>query len=99
VQRKRGAAITAALWADRKNLTFIACITRLLILPWVRIPHLASHILGRMAKMLSGDLERFYCHPLYYLETFVDRDCSQGTCYIAANWIHIGKTTGRGKND
>jgi len=82
-----------------RNLSLIACNTRFLILPWVRIPHLASHILGKMAKMLSGDWERFYRHPLYYLETFVDRDRFQGTCYLAANWIRVGKTTGRGKND
>jgi len=49
--------------------------------------------------MVSGDWERFYSHPLYYLETFVDRDRFQGTCYLAANWIRVGKTTGRGKND
>ena len=82
-----------------QNLSFIACNTRFLILPWVRIPHLASHILGKMAKMLAGDWERFYHHPLHYLETFVDRDRFQGTCYLAANWIRVGKTTGRGKND
>jgi hypothetical protein len=82
-----------------KNLSLIACNTRFLILPWVRVPHLASHLLGKMAKMVSGDWERFYCHPLHYLETFVDRDRFRGTCYLAANWINVGKTTGRGKND
>jgi len=60
---------------------------------------LASHILGKMVKILPGDWERLYRHPLYYLETFVDRDRFAGTCYRAANWIHVGRTTGRGKND
>lgn len=82
-----------------KNLSLIACNTRFLILPWVKVSCLASHILGKMAKMLSGDWERFYHHPLYYLETFVDRDLFAGTCYRAANWANVGKTTGRGKND
>ena len=73
--------------------------TRFLILPWVRVPHLASHILGRMAKILSNDWERLYHHPVYYLETFVDKQRFKGTCYKAANWIYLGDTTGRGKND
>jgi hypothetical protein len=82
-----------------KNLSLIACNTRFLILPWVKVSCLASRLLGKMARMLSGDWERFYNHPLYYLETFVDRDLFAGTCYRAANWINVGKTTGRGKND
>ena len=82
-----------------KNLSLIACNTRFLILPWVRVSFLASHILGKMAKILPKDWERFYHHPLYYLETFIDRERFHGTCYRAANWIYLGKTTGRGKND
>jgi len=82
-----------------QNLSLIACNTRFLLLPWVRVPCLASHILGKMVKTLPGDWERLYRHPLYYLETFVDRDRFAGTCYRAANWIHVGRTTGRGKND
>lgn len=82
-----------------KNLSLIACNTRFLILPWVRVSCLASHILGKMVKILSKDWERFYHHPLYYLETFIDRERFHGTCYRAANWIYLGKTTGRGKND
>lgn len=86
--------------ADRKrNISLMAYNTRFLILPWVRVPHLASHILGRMAKILSNDWERLYHHPVYYLETFVDKQRFKGTCYKAANWIYIGDTTGRGKND
>ena len=72
---------------------------RFLVLPWVQVPHLASHILGRMARQLSGDWERSYGHPLYFLETFVDADRFRGTCYRAANWIALGPTTGRGKDD
>lgn len=82
-----------------KNLSLIACNTRFLILPWVRISCLASHILGKMVKVLPKDWERFYGHPLYYLETFVDRERFAGTCYRAANWVNVGRTTGRGKND
>ena len=83
--------------ARRRNIRFIAYNTRYLILPWVRVPHLASHILGRMARMVSQDWERIYGHPVYYLETFIDPERSRGTCYRAANWIALGLTTGRGK--
>jgi hypothetical protein len=82
-----------------KNLSLIACNTRFLILPWVKVSCLASHILGGMARMLPKEWERVYSHPLHYLETFIDQDRFYGTCYRAANWIYIGKTTGRGKND
>jgi hypothetical protein len=82
-----------------KNLSLIACNTRFLILPWVYVSCLASHILGRMVKVLPLDWERLYHHPLYYLETFVDRERFPGTCYRAANWLYLGQTTGRGKND
>jgi hypothetical protein len=82
-----------------KSLSLIACNTRFLILPWVRVTCLASHILGKMVKILPKDWERFYHHPLYYLETFIDRERFHGTCYRAANWLYLGQTTGRGKND
>jgi hypothetical protein len=83
----------------RQNLHLMAYQTRFLILPWVRVPHLASHLLGRMAKRLSADWQRLYRHPVYYEETFVDIERFKGTCYRAANWFYLGKTTGRGKND
>jgi len=73
--------------------------TRFLILPWVEVPHLASHILGRMARQISEDWERIYGHPIYLLETFIDPERFRGTCYRAANWVLLGRTTGRGKND
>src|SRR5579872_2200310 len=83
--------------ARRRNLRFLAYNTRFLILPWVRVEHLASHILGRMAARISGDWQRMYGHPIYFLETFVDPERFRGTCYRAANWVLLGKTTGRGK--
>jgi hypothetical protein len=82
-----------------KHLSLMACNTRFLILPWVQVSCLASHILGKMVKILPVDWKRIYNHPLYYLETFVDQDLFPGTCYRAANWIYVGQTTGRGKND
>jgi Domain of unknown function (DUF4338) len=83
--------------ARRRNIRFIAYNTRFLILPWVRIPHLASHILGRAAGALRGDWERLYSHPVYFAETFIDPGRFRGTCYRAANWVLMGLTTGRGK--
>ena len=85
--------------ARRRNIRFIAYNTRFLILPWVRIENLASHILGRMATRISDDWQRMYAHPIYLLETFVDPERFRGTCYRAANWVLLGRTTGRGKND
>ena len=83
----------------RKNISLIAYNTRFLILPWVQVPHLASHLLGRMSRRICSDWKKVYNHPVYYLETFVDTERFAGTCYKAANWIYLGKTTGRGKND
>jgi hypothetical protein len=72
---------------------------RFLILPWVRVPHLASHLLGKLGRRISDDWVDKYGHPLYLLETFVERDRFRGTCYQAANWIHVGSTQGRSRND
>ena len=83
----------------KKNLQLIAYNSRFLILPWVQIRHLASHLLGRVAKAVSADWERVYSHRIYFLETFVDIEKFKGTCYKAANWIYLGDTTGRGKDD
>jgi len=85
--------------ARTKNIRFVAYQTRFLILPWVRVPHLASHILGRMARQLSADWQRVYAHPVHFTETFVDTERNRGTCYRATNWIDLGLTTGRGKAD
>jgi len=85
--------------ARRRNIRFLAYNTRFLILPWVRVPHLASHILGRMAAVLSDDWQGMYHHPIYFAETFIDPGRFRGTCYRAANWVLMGITTGRGKDD
>jgi hypothetical protein len=83
----------------KKNLSFMAYNTRFLVLPWVNIKCLASHILAQVVRILPEDWQRLYHHRVYYLETFVDTQRFKGTCYKAANWIYLGKTTGRGKND
>ena len=82
--------------ARRKNLRYLAYNTRFLILPWVRVPHLASHLLGRMARVVARDWEGVYGHGVYFLETFVDPGRFRGTCYRAANWVYLGRTVGRG---
>lgn len=87
-----------SLEARRRNIRFIAYNTRFLILPWVRVEHLASHLLARMVGRISGDWQQVYGHPLYFVETFVDPERFRGTCYRAANWVLLGKTTGRGKD-
>lgn len=85
--------------ARRQHIRFLAYNTRFLILPWVRVPHLASHLLGQMARRVPADWQQVYGHPVYFLETFVDPTRSRGTCYRAANWRILGQTTGRGKDD
>jgi hypothetical protein len=84
--------------ARRRNIRYLAYNARFLILPWVEVPNLASHLLGRMAKRVPADWQALYGHPVYYLETFVDPQRFRGTCYRAANWIALGLTTGRGKD-
>ena len=83
----------------RQNIHLIAYQSRFLILPWVHVSYLASHLLGRIARLLPADWQRIYHHPVYFQETFVDPERFKGTCYQAANWLYLGKTTGRGKND
>jgi hypothetical protein len=82
--------------ARRANRHLLAYNSRYLIPPWVRVPHLASHVLGRIARRLSADWQRIYHHPIYFLETFVDPARHRGSCYRAANWIVLGQTSGRG---
>jgi hypothetical protein len=84
--------------ARKANIRFVAYQSRFLILPWVRVPHLASHLLGSMLRRLSADWESVYAHPIYFTETFVDPALYRGTCYRAANWTYLGLTTGRGKD-
>ena len=78
------------------HLDWIAYNTRYLIAPWVRVPHLASHLLGRVARRLSHDWQALYHHPIVLLESFVDTERFRGTCYRAANWICVGRSGGRG---
>lgn len=84
--------------ARKANIRFVAYQSRFLILPWIRVPHLASHLLGRMSRQLSGDWQQMYAHPIYFTETFVDPLLYRGTCYLASNWTNLGMTTGRGKD-
>lgn len=83
----------------RRNVHMLAYNSRYLIFPWVRVRYLASHLLSRVVKILSTDWERLYHHPVYFIETFVNAPRYKGTCYRAANWVYMGKTTGRGKDD
>ena len=83
--------------ARERNRHLLAYNTRFLILPWVQVPHLASHLLGRISKTISDDWQRIYHHPIFWLETFIDTERFTGTCYRAANWILLGLTSGRGK--
>jgi hypothetical protein len=83
----------------RASLHLVAYNTRFLLLPFVKVPHLASHLLAQAVRQLSADWERLYAHPIFLVETFIDPERFRGTCYRAANWIYLGLTTGRGKDD
>lgn len=89
-------------WPDRvraANLSLVTNNMRFLILPWVKVTHLASHILAKVTRRLVQDWRDRYGHPVYLLETFVDRERFRGTSYQAANWIRVGQTKGRSRND
>lgn len=89
-------------WDDQtreRGLMHITNNMRFLILPWVRVPHLASHVLSRISRRIRAEWIAKYGHPIYLLETFVDRSRFRGTCYSAANWILVGQTKGRSRND
>lgn len=81
------------------NLHKVVNNVRFLILPWVKIPHLASKVLALNIRRLASDWFAFYCQHPCLLETFVDTTRFRGTCYRAANWVRVGETTGRGKYD
>lgn len=81
-----------------ENIALIAGNSRFLILPWIRIPYLASYLLGTVSRRISSDWVQKYNHPVCLLETFVEKDRFQGTCYKAANWQCLGETTGRTRN-
>lgn len=89
-------------WSDEAravHLPYVANNTRFLVLPWVRVDNLASHLLSRIANCICRDWTNKYGHGLYALETFVDRSRFTGACYRAANWRFVGQTTGRTRND
>ena len=83
----------------QQRLHLITNNTRFLMLPYVKVPHLASWILGRVLRRLSEDWERKYGHGIVLVETFVERERFAGTSYKAANWICLGSTTGRSRQD
>jgi hypothetical protein len=88
---------TAAQRAQR--LAWVTNNTRFLILPGITVPHLASWTLGQVLRRVSADWQRKYAHPILLVETFVDRARFAGTSYRAANWQHLGATTGRSRQD
>ena len=108
-----GLAFSAAAWrlqardewigwdaaAREQNLHRIAANSRFLILPHVRVAHLASHVLGLAVGRLQQDWKQRYGYELLLVETFVDTKHYRGTCYRAANWIEVGQTQGRGRQD
>lgn len=81
------------------RLPMLAQNTRFLILPWVRVPHLASHVLAGVTSRLRVDWLQRYQQPMVLVETFVERERFAGTCYRAANWLYAGRTAGRGRGD
>jgi hypothetical protein len=83
----------------RQNLHLVTNNTRFLILPSVHVPLLASHVLSRISRRLSRDWQHKYGHPIYLLETFVEQDRFGGTAYRAANWVRVGQTKGRTRQD
>ena len=88
-------------WDDgqrRAGLQLITNNVRNLVFPWIRVPHLASHALAAVTRRISSDWQAKYGHPVFLLETFVERDRFRGIMYKAANWINVGITTGRGRN-
>ncbi len=89
-------------WDERtrqKNLQRVINNSRFLILPWLHIRSLASHVLSVVARVVTDDWEEAYGLRPVLLETFVERDRFEGTCYRAANWIELGETAGRGRMD
>lgn len=82
-----------------RNLWLVTNNMRFLVLPWVRVAHLASHVLGRIARRIEKDWVERYGHPVVLLETYVDTSRFRGVCYRAANWLYAGRTKGRSRND
>ena len=82
-----------------RNLSLLTNHSRFLVLPWVRVPSLASHLLGRVCRRLGADWTQKYGHPIELVETFVQRERFRAICYRAAGWVHVGTTAGRSRND
>ena len=97
--RARDAFIGWSAQQRQERLSLIVNNSRFLILPHVRVPHLASHILGTILRRLSSDWQHKYSIAPCLAETFVERDRFAGVCYRAANWLPVGQTCGRGKHD
>lgn len=85
--------------ARRKNLPLIVNNHRFLILPGIQITNLASWILAHLTRRLRDDWQTVYAHDIVLVETFVEKKRFHGTCYRAANWVYVGETVGRGRND
>lgn len=83
----------------KANISNITNNTRFLILPWVRVPHLASYVLSRILQRIKQDWIHKYGHPIHMVETFVECDRFKGACYKASNWFCVGRTKGRSRQD
>ena len=108
-----GLAFSAAAWrvtardawigwgrqAREQNVNQIVGNSRFLILPHVGVPHLASHVLGLALQQLRPDWRQRYGYEPLMVETFIEAERFQGTCYRAANFVELGKTQGRGRQD
>ena len=89
-------------WSDRarrENLPQVVSNSRFLILPWLKVQNLASHVLGQAMGRLRADWQERYGFEPVLVETFVDRSRFSGACYRGANWLYVGKTSGRGRQD
>jgi hypothetical protein len=89
-------------WTEAQRAARLQCVvqhTRFLILPWVHVRYLASHLLSLSVRVLADDWERRYALRPVLAETMVDRQRFVGTCYRAANWIEVGDSQGRGRRD
>lgn len=85
--------------ARQQHLNLLVNNHRFLILPWIKIANLASWILAQITRRLRHDWQTLYAHDIVLVETFVEKKRFHGTCYRAANWIEVGETVGRGRND
>jgi len=89
-------------WSEsqrKANLQHVLCNSRFLILPWVQVPNLASHVLAKSARQVIADWHDHYQVTPWLLESMVDSGRYAGTCYRAANWMEVGETAGRGRDD